>query len=298
MANASLLVTGASGHLGRRVLELLLEQGHGPLLAVSRNTDTLADLAGRGVELRRADFDDQASLLPAFAGAHRVLLISTDALEPAGRRAAQHRNAVQAAAQAGVRHVLYTSLTRGTASPLKLAEDHAATERELERSSLGYSVLRNNIYMDVLLGTLASGELTSAAGSGRLGYIAREDCARAAAAALASDFEGRRALEVTGPAALSHADVVRIASEALGRPVRLVSVSADDLERGMTERGVPARVAQIFADLDRGVAAGALDVTTSAVSELTGRQPLSFAEFLAGHRRSFEQGAVPANAHV
>src|SRR5689334_9931004 len=106
----TLLVTGASGHLGRRVIELLLESNAGHLIATTRSPDKLAGLAARGVEVRQADFDDPGSLAAAFAGADRLLLISTDALDGTDRRIVQHGNAVAAAEQAGVKHVVYTSL--------------------------------------------------------------------------------------------------------------------------------------------------------------------------------------------
>ncbi|HEU5098574.1 MAG TPA: NAD(P)H-binding protein, partial [Roseiflexaceae bacterium] len=107
----TLLVTGASGHLGRRVIELLLEANAGHVIATTRSPDNLADLAARGVEVRKADFDAPGSLASAFAGADRLLLISTDALDGTDRRIVQHRNAVKAAEQAGVTHVVYTSFT-------------------------------------------------------------------------------------------------------------------------------------------------------------------------------------------
>ncbi len=109
--NQTLLVTGASGQLGRRVVELLLEAGAGTVVAATRDPAKLADLAARGAVVRRADFDDEASLVEAFQGVDRLLLISTDALDRPGRRLAQHEAAVRAAVSAGVGHIVYTSLT-------------------------------------------------------------------------------------------------------------------------------------------------------------------------------------------
>src|SRR4029079_1752737 len=128
----TLLVTGAAGHLGRRVIELLLEANAGHVIAPTRSPDKIADLAARGVEVRQADFDDPSLLAAAFAGADRLLLISTDALDGTDRRQVQHRNAIAAAEQARVKHVVYTSLTRPEpGSPIAIAPDHYATEQAL-----------------------------------------------------------------------------------------------------------------------------------------------------------------------
>jgi len=184
----TLLVTGASGHLGQRVLELLLEANTGRVIAASRTPEKLAHFAARDVEVRKADFDDPSTLAEAFAGVDRLLLISTDVLDGTDRRQVQHRNAVHAAAQAGVKHVVYTSLTRPEpGSPIAIAPDHYATEQALAASSLGWTLLRNNVYTDLFLYSLpravASGQLVAATGTGGAGYATREDCARAAAAA-------------------------------------------------------------------------------------------------------------------
>ncbi len=190
--DTTLLITGASGQLGRRVLELLLDAGAGKLIATTRNPEKLAELARRGVVVRKADFDDAASLPAAFAGAGRLLLISTDAVGTPGRRIAQHRAAVDAAVRAGVKHVVYTSLTRPEpGSPVTFASDHYGTEQALAASPLGWTILRNNVYTDFLLRSLpqavATGKLVAAAGDGGAGYVTREDCARVAAAALLAE---------------------------------------------------------------------------------------------------------------
>ena len=185
-----LLVTGASGQLGRRVIELLLEAETPNLIAASRDPAKLADLAVRGVETRRADFDDPASLAVAFAGVDRLLLVSTDALNQPGRRIAQHRAAVAAAAAAGVKHVVYTSAP-GARPQVDggVIDDHFWTEQALAASAIpGWTILRHNLYAELLLmgagQAVASGALYSAtAGAGRA-YVSREDCARIDAAAL------------------------------------------------------------------------------------------------------------------
>ncbi|AUX45236.1 NmrA family transcriptional regulator [Sorangium cellulosum] len=283
-----LLVTGAGGQLGRRVVDLLLAQGAGPLIVTTRHPEKLGELRDRGVEVRRVDFDAPAALAEAFAGAARLLLISTDALDRPGRRLAQHRSAIEAAVKAGVEHVVYTSLTNpGPGSPIAIASDHQGTEDALAESGLGATVLRNNLYTDLLLGSLqralATGQLVAAAGDGKTGYVTREDCARAAAAALAADFNGKRVLDITGPATVSQGDIARIASELTGKPIVYVPIPREALEQGMRQAGLPAAMATLFASFDEGIARGTLDVATSAVEELTGEPAEDVQRFLARH---------------
>lgn len=292
-----LLVTGAGGQLGRRVVDLLLALGAGPLIVTTRHPERLGELRARGVEVRRADFDVPASLAEAFAGAARLLLISTDAVDRPGRRIAQHRSAIEAAVRAGVRHVVYTSLTNpGPGSPITLAPDHQSTEDALAESGLGVTILRNNLYMDFLViplqRALSTGQLVAAAGDGKTGYVTREDCARAAAAALAADFNGKRVLDITGPAAVSHGDIARIASALTGKPIAYAPVSREALEQGMQAAGMPAALATLLASFDEAIARGTLDVATNAVEELTGKPAEDVRSFLARHK-----AALLASAH-
>lgn len=289
MSGSALLVTGASGHLGRRVLELLLDRKAGPLIATTRNPDSLKELAARGVEVRRADFDNEADLARAFRGAGRVLLISTDALDRPGRRVAQHRAAIRALEAAGVKHVVYTSLPNPyPGSPVAIADDHRETEAALAASRLDFTILRNNLYTELLLQSLksaiASGQFVTARGTGATAYVTREDCARAAAAALAEPSTGRRTLDVTGPAALTGDELVAIASELAGRKIVHVPVPPDALIQGMVEHGLPRPVAELFASFDVGIQKGDLSGITDTVQRLTGRAPQSVRDFLSAHR--------------
>ena len=191
MSEPALLVTGAAGHLGRRVLEILLDvPGERTLIATTRQPAKLADLAARGVDVRAADFDDEAGLAAAFAGAGRALLISTDAVDAPGRRAAQHAAAIRALAAVGVQHVVYTSMVDAPTVGA-VAADHRATETALQETALDFTVLRNNLYAELALAAvpaaLATGELVDARGDGAVAWISRDDCARVAAAFLAAE---------------------------------------------------------------------------------------------------------------
>ncbi len=295
----TLLVTGASGHLGRRVLELLLEAQAGSIIATTRTPDKLADFAARGVVVRHADFDNPDTLAEAFAGAERLLLISTDVVGVPGQRLNQHRSAIKAAEQAGVRHVVYTSLINpGPDSPVLLAPDHHGTENALAESGLGWTVLRENIYTEVLLGSLIQavqfGGLYNAAADGRAAYITREDCARAAAAALADPFEGRRTLDITGPEALSQTELAALASQISGRAINYVPLELETLIQNMENAGLPRPVAEIYASFDTAVGQGKFSHVTDNVQELTGRKPISVAEFLTANREALTKAAGQA----
>lgn len=289
---ATLLVTGASGHLGRLVLDILTAP-NGPaakgtkIIATSRAPEKLKEYAQRGVDVRKGSFDDDAdALAKTFAGADRMLLISTDSFAGPLSRAKQHTRALAAAKKAGIKHVVYTSIVDAKTSPLTaLAADHAATEVEIEKTfANGHTILRNNFYAELLLGSLppalASGQLYSAAGDGTIAYVARADCARAAAHALASSFDGARVVDVTGPDALSHKDIAQIASELKNKPVAVVPVSVEQLADGMKKAGLPPPMADLFAGVDVAVSKGALQRVGDGVRSLTGAPPQSVKDFL------------------
>ncbi len=285
----TLVVTGASGQLGKRVVELLLDAKAGRVIATTRTPEKLAALAARGAEIRLADFKDAASLRAAFAGVERMLLISTGDLFPLGLRLGQHRAAVAAAVAAGVKHILYTS---GPAPyPIAgggLIDDHFWTEQAIFASPLEWTILRHQIYMDTLLMSVpqaaASGQLHSSMGHGASNYVTREDCARADAAALASDFSGRRILDITGPKPVTQDEVAAIASELTGRPIEHVSVTPDEQRAGMAAAGLPGFLVDALVRFQIAAARGYHAIDTPAVKELTGRAPLSVREFLTTHR--------------
>lgn len=289
VSSPRLLVTGAGGQLGRRVVELLVEAGTPNLVAASRDDAKLADLAAKGVEVRRADFDDPASLTTAFAGIDRLLLVSTDTLGQPGRRIAQHRAAVAAAEASGVRHVVYTSAP-GVRPQVGggVIDDHFWTEQALAASPrLGWTILRHNLYAELLLmgggQAVAGGALYSAtAGKGRA-YVSREDCARADAAALVKG-EGRQILDVSGPAAVTQDEVAALYARLSGKPVVHHALSADALRQGLTAAGLPPFMVEVLVDFDVSASQGQHAIVTDVVESLTGRPPTSVAAFLEAHR--------------
>ncbi|MFT4251357.1 MAG: NAD(P)H-binding protein [Caulobacter sp.] len=287
--NDRLLVTGAGGQLGRRVVELLLEAGAPHVIATTRDPAKLADLAARGVEVRAADFDDPASLDAAFAGVDRLLLVSTDSLDRPGRRIAQHRAAVAAAAKAGVKHLAYTSAP-GARPQVGggVVDDHFWTEQAIAAEvSLTWTILRHNLYAEtILMGAgqaVASGTLyTATAGRGRA-YVTREDCARVDAAALLG-AEGRRILDVSGPQALTQDQLAALLAQVSGKPVVHQDIPLDALRAGLAQAGLPSVYVDILADFDAQAAEGQHAIVTDVVESLTGQAPTSVATFLAANR--------------
>lgn len=283
----TLLVTGAGGKLGRSVVEALLEAKAGNIIATTRNPEKLADLAAKGVNVRRADFDDAASLEAAFKGADRLLLISTDATDKPGHRLGQHRGAVAAAQKVGVKHLVYTSAPAPYPTPeSSLIDDHFWTEEAIFASGLDWTILRDNIYTDMILMALphaiATGQLFTATGTGGRSYVTREDCARTAAAALVK-ATGRQILDVNGPAPVTQAELAALASELTGRSVAHIPVGAEDLRKALLGAGLPPSMAGGLVDFDVAASRGYHAIVAPTVKELTGREPTSVREFLSAH---------------
>lgn len=275
--SSKLLVTGASGQLGRAVVACLLASGATDVVAATRDPSKLADLAARGVEVRKADFDDPATLAAAFAGVERVLLISTDTLGQPGQRIAQHRAAVEAAVAAGVKHIAYTSAPSPRPQPNGgVLDDHFWTEAAIFASGVDFTILRHQLYAEtILMGAsqaVASGQLFSAgAGRGR-SYVTRDDCARADAAALLT-ATGRQVLDVTGPEAITADALAALLSDISGKPVAAVGLTVEQLAGGLKTAGLPPFIVEALVDFDVQTAEGHQAVLTTTVRALTGREP-------------------------
>lgn len=287
MPTSTLLVTGAAGHLGRATLEALLAAGSSHrIIASTRRPDTLADFAAKGIEIRKADFDDVVSLDAAFHGVDKVLIVSTDGLDRPGHRFEQHKRAIDAAVRQGVKGIVYTSVVRANEeeSPLILGLDHRLTEAALLASGLDYTILRNNWYAENLLGdiqyALSAGVLATASGQGKVGWVTRQDCAKAAAAALLSDFSGKRKLDITGPAALSMTEIARILSEISGKSVVYTQVPSAVRKGILEQAGLPGFVADVLVNSEESMAQGWLASVSGDAEALTGSKPTSLAEFL------------------
>ncbi|NMM45277.1 NmrA family NAD(P)-binding protein [Rhodospirillaceae bacterium KN72] len=283
-----LLVSGAAGQLGGAVVAHLLDTfgvDASRIVAGSRDPGKLADIAARGVATARVDFDDPASMAEAFAGIDTLLVISTDALGQPGKRLAQHKAAVAAAAKAGIRHIVYTSLINPEKSVIHFAPDHVGTEQALRDSGAGWTVLRNAWYMENLMAAipsaLESGTWYTASGTGSAGYVTRDDCARAAAAVLASGPTENAVHSITGPESLSVDDLVATLNKVNGTSIEVVQLDDAGFIGGLQAAGLPDILVNIISEFDRDVRAGTMAGASDAVKTLTGTAPVSFADFAA-----------------
>lgn len=275
------LVTGASGHLGRLVvdhLSTLVDKSD--IIAMVRSDDAAARYAGIGIATRRADYDDPQSLKAAFDGVDRLLLISSSEV---GKREQQHANVIDAAVAAGVGFVAYTSLLGAAESPLLLAKEHAATEQKLAASGLAYTLLRNGWYTEnlslALPQSLDSGQYYGAARDGRLSAATRRDFAEAAAAVLAGGHDGET-LELAGDNAFTLNEFAETVSNLTGKPVAYVDLPRDAYKDGLVSAGVPEPFAEVLADSDAGVAEGHLFDDSKALSNLIGRPTTPLADVI------------------
>ena len=280
----SIVVTGASGKLGRLVTEALLERvAPGEVVLVTRTPDALADFAARGVDVRAGDFAAPASLPGAFAGAEKLLLISASVL---GERVPQHFAAIDAAVAAGVRSIAYTSIVNPSDSnPGAAAADHRATEERIRVSGAAWTFLRNSIYAEMQAGpgaaALASGTLLTNAGDGRTAYVSRADCATVAAAVLASDGHDGKAYDVTGPEPLGARDLAALYAEIGGKPVEPAFVDDDGWVAAMVEHaGLPEPLARQLSTFGIAARRGYAERVSTAVQDLTGRAPRTVREVL------------------
>ena len=267
----SIVITGASGQLGRRTAEYVLERTSDVIL-VTRTPDKLAGLGG---EVRYCDFDDPASLSAAFAGGERLLLISTDVV---GARLDGHRNAIAAAAAAGVRHIAYTSIVNPSDSnPAGVVPDHKQTEEAIRAAGVEWTFLRNAIYAEIMaLGArpaIASGTYVTNAGDGRSSYVLKDDCAAAAAAVLTTPGHEGKAYDITGPEALSVEDIAALYAEAGGKPVEPLKLDDDAWIAMMAGHGMPEPAAKLFASFGRSTRLGYAAPVSTAVEDLTGHPP-------------------------
>ncbi|MGY1742066.1 MULTISPECIES: NmrA family NAD(P)-binding protein [unclassified Blastococcus] len=279
----SIVVTGATGHLGRLVVEELLARGvpAEDVVAGGRRVEELTGLAGRGVRVARIDYDDPATLDAVLGAGDRLLLVSGN--DPVAR-VEQHRTVLAAAARAGVALVGYTSILRADDSPLALAETHRQTEADVRSSGVPFVLLRNGWYTEnyaqALQEAAATGAVSASAGDGRVASATRADYAAAAAAVLAGDGHEGRVYELSGDTAWSFDELATAAAEVLGREVTYRRLTTDEHVAALTAVGLDEPTAQFVAGMDAAIAEGALDSTTGDLSRLSGRPTTPLAEAL------------------
>ena len=267
----TILVTGATGNLGRLIIAGLLERGADPqsIVAGARNTEKAADLGVRVVHL---DYSDPASVATAVEGIDTVVLVSGSEV---GQRVAQHRAVIDAAKAAGVSKLVYTSVPKATTSDLILAPEHKATEELIAAAGVPAVILRNNWYTENYIADLTrsaeTGVLAAGAGDGRVASASRRDFADAAAAVALEDGHIGKVYELAGDVAWTYSDLAATFSELTGREVSYVRLGFDDQVAALREAGLDEGTAGFVAALDAGIKDGALADTDGTLSRLIGR---------------------------
>ncbi|WP_405696169.1 SDR family oxidoreductase [Streptomyces coelicoflavus] len=278
----SIVVTGATGHLGRHVVRQLLEKVPADrVTAVVRDRDKAADLADRGVRLAVADYNSPETFDGLFAAGDRVLLISGNEFDKG--RVQQHTVVIDAAKKAGVALLAYTSAPESLRAAL--ADDHRATEEVLVGSGVPYTLLRNGWYhenyTEQLAPVLEHGAVVQAAGEGRVSSASRADYAAAAVAVLTGEGHENTAYELGGDEAWSFAEYAAELSRQTGREIAYRPVSVEAYTGILTGAGVPGPLADVFAGVDAAIAKGELVVSTGDLSRLAGRPTTPLAEAVA-----------------
>lgn len=273
-------VTGASGQLGRLVIDALLARvSPGEIVALARDPAKLADLADRGVAVRRFDYAAPETLAPALAGVERLLLVSSSEI---GRREAQHGAVIDAAKAAGVAFIAYTSILHADGSPIDLAIEHRATEALIRASGLRHALLRNGWYTENYTQSAAPsiehGAVVGSSGDGRISAAPRADYAEAAAVVLTGAIEADATYELAGDTAFTLADYAAALARASGQPVAYVDMSEAAYAAALEGVGLPAPFAAILAQSSAATADGALFDDGRVLSRLIGRPTVPMTE--------------------
>lgn len=270
----SIVVTGATGHLGRLVVTHLLADGvpADGIVAAGRRTETLADLAERGVRVATLDYGQPETTAAALEGAETVLLVSGSEV---GQRVDQHRAVIEAAKAAGVRRLVYTSAPKADTSPLVLAPEHKATEEILRASGLTFTILRNGWYTENYVGDVQraaeTGEIVGAYGDGRVASAPRDDFAAAAAVVLRTEGHDDAVYELSGDEAWGFDELAAAASEVLGRPVTYRAVSSEQRAADLAAAGLDEGTVGFVVALEENTRDGLLAETPGDLSRLIGR---------------------------
>jgi NAD(P)H dehydrogenase (quinone) len=287
-----ILVTGATGHYGTKAIEHLLHKGVEPqrIAALVRDAAKGQYLRDQGINLRVGDYTDFESLLHALQGVNTLLLVSSNDRGAAENRTAHHINVIQAAKQAQVKHVVYTSFVRKPAFEASaiaaFQQSHAETEQFLQASGLTYTILQNGIYLEMiprLAGekVVETGLILLPAQDGKASWVLREELAEAAAHVLTTGGHENKRYVLTNTEATSFREVAQQLSRRLGKEIYYQSPSIDEFQATLTQVGVPALYIGMFTTWASAVAQGLLEVEDTTLASFLGRKPTTTAQFLA-----------------
>lgn len=279
----TILVTGATGQLGRLVIDSLLERGAEPssIVAGVRDLTKASDIAARGVRTAVVDYDRADTIAAALEGVDSVLLISGSEV---GRRTAQHQAVIDAAKAAGVGKLVYTSAPKAPTSDLVLAPEHKATEELIAASGIPAVILRNNWYTENYAGDLAqareTGVVAASVGDGRVASASRKDFADAAAVVLLEDGHLGQAYELGGDVAWTYDELAAAIAEVIGSPVEYRALTAEEHAAALESAGLDAGTVGFVTALDAGIRDGALADTDGTLARLIGRPTTPLVEGL------------------
>ncbi|WUH89826.1 SDR family oxidoreductase [Streptomyces sp. NBC_00433] len=280
-----IVVTGATGQLGRLTIEALLRRGipAADIIATGRDIARIKDLADRGITVRRADFADTDGLAETFAGADRLLLISASV--PVDERVTNHRRVIDAAASAGVSLVAYTSTTHADTATTVIGATHRETEAYLRDRGIPSVLLRNGWYLEnytsQLPQILQNGAVVGAAGQGRISAASRADYAEAAAIVLTAEGRTGAVYELGGDESFTLTELAAAISAAAGKQVTYADLPVAGFAQVLAAAGLPAELAEVLADADRGMNRGEMYTDSGDLRRLIGRPPVTLAEALA-----------------
>jgi NAD(P)H dehydrogenase (quinone) len=283
-----IMITGATGQLGAAVIRYLLEKTDASKLAVLvRDPSKAQDLSETGIQVRQGDYDDTKSLVQAFSGVEKLYFVSGSDIM---KRGLQHKNVVDAAMEAGVKHVFYTSFQRhneSESSPIALvAKAHIDTENQLKDSGLAYTILRHNLYADIVPmfvgeNVLQSGLIYLPAGEGKAAYVSRDNMAEAAASLLLSDGHQNKIYNVSNNQSVSYAEIAELMSKITGKEIRYLSPSVEEFNAELGKAGVPEDIIGLMSSFSQAISQKEFDLPDDTLEKLLGRKPDTMSDYLS-----------------
>lgn len=285
--NTTILVTGASGNFGKATIDFLLNKGIDPtnISALVRDESKAVDLATKGINIKIGDYDNYDSLLAAFQGIDKLLLVSGTDL---ANRSAQQLNVVKAAKEAGVKHILYTSFERKNeteTSPIAfLAQSHIDTDNAIKASGMQYTIFRNNLYLDVLPMFLGEQVLETGiyfpAGEGQAAYVSRNDLAEAVAVVLSSEGHENKEYAMNNIEDYSMNDIAETLSTITNKEVPYINPISEEYAETLKSAGVPGEYIGMFVGFAAAIKQGEFNTESTDLEKLLSRKPMTLAEFL------------------
>lgn len=284
---SKILVTGVTGQLGKAVIDLLIKKVSVSDIAVLvRDASKVENLEAQGVEIRIGDFNDEASLVSAFAGIDKLYFVSSSDIV---NRLQQHENVVNAAKKTNVKHIIYTSFQRkneSADSPIAaIGESHIKTEQWIKESGIAYTFLQNSIYTDIIpmfLGeqVLETGTIFFPAGDGKVSFALRQDMAEASVAILTSEGHENKIYDFNNDQTITFQEIANILGEISGKTITYVSPTQETYVETLSSAGVPMEYVGMFAGFAESFKQNEFDKTSNTLETLTGKKPVSVSSFL------------------